>query len=169
MDKKVYEFISAKTNDPIVEWKTCAVSGKPFAIFQSDLEFYDKLSPVFNGVKYSIPAPTLCPEERERRRMAWRNEWKLYRRTCDASGKSIMAMYPDNCGYTVYDRKVWYSDQWDALDYGREYDFTKTFFENFELLNRAVPKKSLHIVDSMENCEYCNYGIFSKSCYLVNG
>jgi len=53
------------------------------------------------------------------------------------------------------------------MDYGREYDFTKTFFENFEALNRAVPKKSLHIVDSMENCEYCNYGIFSKSCYLI--
>jgi hypothetical protein len=55
------------------------------------------------------------------------------------------------------------------MDYGRAYDFSKTFFQNFEALNRAVPKKSLHLVPNLENCEYCNYGIFSKSCYLVNG
>lgn len=45
--KEVYEFISKETNDPIVEWKTCAVSGVDFAIYQSDLEFYKKVSPVF--------------------------------------------------------------------------------------------------------------------------
>lgn len=175
MERKVYEFISQQTNDPIVERKTCKVSGEPFAIFQSDLNYYEKISPTLEGSvheggkKYVIPAPTLCPEERERRRLSWRNERKLYRRNCDKTGKSMMSMYPEDCGYTVYDRKVWYSDARDAMDYGRDYDFSKTFFENYEALNRAVPKKSLHIVDSMENCEYCNYGIFSKSCYLVNG
>ena len=62
MQKEVYEFISSKNNDTIVEWKTCTVSGKQFAIFKSDLDFYDKISPIFNEKKYSIPTPTLCPE-----------------------------------------------------------------------------------------------------------
>ena len=83
MDKNVYEFISAQTNDPIVAWKTCTASGKPFAIFQSDLDFYDKISPTFDGKRFSIPTPTQCPEERQARRFAWRNESKLYRRKCD--------------------------------------------------------------------------------------
>ena len=78
-------------------------------------------------------------------------------------------MYPEKSEYKVYDRKVWYSDEWDAIDYGRDFDFSKSFFENFEALNKATPKKALHIVANMENCEYCNYGIFSKSCYLVMG
>ena len=169
MQKNVYEFISKQTNDPIVERKTCKISGTQFPIYQSDVDFYDKISPTFNGVKYTIPAPTLCHEERERRRMARRNEWSLYRSTCNASGKQIISMYPDNSWYTVYDWKIRYSDQWDAMEYGRDFDFSKTFFQNFEELNRVVPKKSLHIVASMENCEYCNYWIFSKSCYLVNG
>lgn len=169
MEKNVYEFISKQTNDPIVEWRTCAVSGTEFPIFQSDLVYYEKISPTLEGKKYLLPAPTLCPEERERRRLSWRNERKLYRRNCDKTGKSMMSMYPENSEYTIYDWKVWYSDARDAMDYGRDYDFSKTFVENYEALNRAVPKKSLHIVDSMENCEYCNYGIFSKSCYLVNG
>jgi hypothetical protein len=72
--REVYDFISRQTSDPIVEWKTCKVSGQPFPIYQSDVEFYDKISPTFNGKKFAIPTPTLCPEERERRRMAWRNE-----------------------------------------------------------------------------------------------
>ena len=83
MQKEVYEFISKKSSDPIVERRTCAVSGQPFAIFQSDKDFYEKISPTFNGKKYLIPTPTLCPEEREKRRLVWKNERKLYRRTCD--------------------------------------------------------------------------------------
>ena len=73
MDRKVYEFISKQFNDPIVVWRTCKVSGQPFAIFQSDVDFYDKISPTFNGKKYAIPAPTLCPEERLRRRCVFKN------------------------------------------------------------------------------------------------
>lgn len=73
MQKEVYEFISKHTNDPIVEWKTCALSDQEFAVFQSDLDFYDKVSPVYNWEKYLIPTPTLCPEERWRRRFLFKN------------------------------------------------------------------------------------------------
>ena len=45
---EVYEFISKQTEDPIVEWRTCSISGAKFAIFQSDLDFYKKLSPVLD-------------------------------------------------------------------------------------------------------------------------
>jgi hypothetical protein len=48
MKKNVYEFVSNKINDPIVEWKTCKISGSEFPIYKSDLEFYDKISPIFN-------------------------------------------------------------------------------------------------------------------------
>jgi hypothetical protein len=85
MERKVYEFISKQTNDPIVEWKTCKVSGKEFPVFQSDLDFYEKISPTFAGKKFQIPTPTLCPEERMRRRLIRRNDRKLYRRECDAT------------------------------------------------------------------------------------
>ena len=83
--RETYEFVAQKTNDPIVERKTCKISGQPFPIYQSDLDFYDKISPTFNGEKYQIPTPSLCPEEREKRRLAFRNERNLYRRKCDFS------------------------------------------------------------------------------------
>ncbi len=46
--KEVYEYVAQQTKDPIVEWKTCEVSGAQFPIYQSDLEFYDRISPVIN-------------------------------------------------------------------------------------------------------------------------
>ena len=132
MEKKVYEFISKQTQDPIVEWKTCKISGKPFAIFQSDVDFYEKISPTINGKRFLIPTPTLCPEERQRRRLVFRNERKLYKRTCDFSGKEIISIYSPDKQCRVYDQTIWRSDKRDPMDYGREYDFSKSFFENFE-------------------------------------
>jgi hypothetical protein len=34
-------------NEKIVETKTCLLSGKEFVVTDKDLEFYDKVSPVF--------------------------------------------------------------------------------------------------------------------------
>ena len=45
MQKSIYEFISQKTNDPIVERRTCKRTGEEFAIFQGDIDLLDKLSP----------------------------------------------------------------------------------------------------------------------------
>ena len=138
--REVYEFISTKTNDPIVQWKTCAISGAEFPIYQSDLDFYDKISPRLNGVKYSIPIPTLCPEERQRRRLMFRNERKLYKRKCDASGKDIISIYSPDSPYKVYEQNFRWSDNRDAMDYARDVDFSKTFSEQFLNLLGDVPK-----------------------------
>ena len=46
MKKEVYEFISKKNNDPIIERRACPWTGKEFAVFQSDVEMLDKLSPM---------------------------------------------------------------------------------------------------------------------------
>ena len=141
-DPSVYEFIAKQTNDPIMEWKTCRLSGTKFPIYQSDLDFYEKISPTFETskevgdkliaehpsyflwtsqgkLKVKIPTPTLCPEERQRRRLLFRNERKLYRRKCDATGKSIISIYSPDKPYKVYDQKVWNSDARDAMKYGQ--------------------------------------------------
>jgi hypothetical protein len=164
--REVYDFISRQTSDPIVEWKTCKVSGQPFPIYQSDVEFYDKISPTFNGKKFAIPTPTLCPEEREKRRLSFRNERKLYRRTCDFSGKPIISIYSPDKPFKVYDQKIWWSDERDAIEYGREYDFSKSFSENFKALLLAVPLPALTNLNA-ENAEYCNWCNYNKNCYLT--
>jgi hypothetical protein len=99
--------------------------------------------------------------------MSFRNERNLYRRTCDASGKQIISMYRPNNSYKVYDQKVRYSDSRDALDYGQEFDFNKTFTENFRSLSLQVPRPSMYNYFA-ENSEYCNCTNYQKNCYLTS-
>jgi hypothetical protein len=166
MQKNVYEFISKQTNDPIVKWKTCKVSGEPFAIFQSDLDFYEKISPTFNGKKFQISTPNLSPEERQRRRLLFRNERKLYKRKCDFTDKEIISIYSPDKPFKVYDQTIRWSDKRDPMDYGRDFDFSQTFTENFKALSDQVPKQALAVRES-ENCDYNNLCGFSKNCYMI--
>ncbi|MDR2189801.1 MAG: hypothetical protein LBP53_01005 [Candidatus Peribacteria bacterium] len=164
--RETYQFISRQTNDPIVEWKTCTVSGQPFPIYQSDVDFYEKISPTFDGKKFLIPTPTLCPEERQRRRLAFRNERKLYRRTCDFSGKEIISMYSPDKPFKVYEQEILWSDQWNPLDYGKDINWNVSFFQQFNELLHTIPLPSL-ITKMSENCKYVNNCGNSKNSYLI--
>jgi hypothetical protein len=164
--RETYDFISKQTNDPIIEWKTCKVSNQPFPIFQSDLDFYDKISPTFNGQKYQIPTPTLCPEERARRRYVRRNERKLYRRKCNFSGREIIGSYSPDKPFKVYDQKMYRTDERNPLEYGILFDEKQTFTAQFKLFFQSVPHPSLYSVNP-HNSEYTNFAINDKNCYLV--
>lgn len=80
----------------------------------------------------------------------------------------MIAMYPEGTVFPVYCRPCWYSDKWDALEYGREYDFSKPFFQQFKELQDVVPRIALQ-VDNCVNCEYANQMANCKNCYLVVG
>ncbi len=138
------------------ETKKCQNCQKEFTIEPEDFEFYEKIK---------VPAPTWCPECRVKRRMNWRNERTLYKRQCDMCGKSIISMFQQETPFTVYCYSCWWSDKWDVLSYAQKYDFEKSFFEQFQNLNRLVPKLSLYNVKSI-NSEYCNFDIGDKNCYL---
>lgn len=103
--------------------KSCLHCQSTFEITMENFDFYQKISPIFVDQKIEIPSPTLCPDCRQRRRMAFRNERNLYRRSCDASGKQIISIYKPDCGFKVYDQKIWWSDSRDAMTYEREFDF----------------------------------------------
>ena len=85
--------------------RTCALTGTPFTVEDEDLAFLEKISPVFGGKKYLLPPPTLCPTERHRRRLAQLNDCKLYKRTCSATGKSIVATFPPDSPLIVYEKE----------------------------------------------------------------
>jgi uncharacterized protein YbaR (Trm112 family) len=104
-------------SEKLVETKSCKHCNTSFPITDKDLEFYEKISPVFAGKKYSIPTPTLCPDCRQQRRLSFRNERKLYKRNCDATGKSIISIYSPDKPYKVYNQDFWLSDKWDPFSY----------------------------------------------------
>ncbi|MBI4235450.1 hypothetical protein HY604_04065 [Candidatus Peregrinibacteria bacterium] len=139
-----------------------------FEITDEDLEFYEKISPIFAGKKHLIPPPRLCPICRHQRRLAFRNERKLYTRKSDMSGKSMITIYSPDKPYKVYDQDEWWSDNWDSLEYGRDFDFTRNFAEQFRELYEEVPRVSLHTIGN-ENSYYSCYTLYLKNCYLLFG
>jgi len=136
--------------------KICKVSGKEFEVTEGDLKFYETMG---------VPVPQLCPEERQRRRLVWRNERNLYQRKCDGTGKDIISCYAPDGPHKVYHADYWWSDKWDPQDYGRDFDFERSFFEQFLELYEEVPLLHNFVVNN-ENCEYVNGANRCKDCYL---
>ena len=110
------------------ETKTCQNCQKNFIISPADFSFYEKMK---------VPAPILCPDCRFKRRATYRNERTLYKSVCKLCGKSVVTMYNPKGPYTIYCNECWWSDKWDQLESGRDYDFSKPFFtiENFVLVS----------------------------------
>ncbi len=147
--------------------QTCAQCQASFAVTDADLAFLDKVSPVFAGKKEPIPPPSLCPECRLIRRLAFYNGRTLHRRTCDATGKPIISVYAQDKPYVVYANDVWYGDSWDPLSSGRPYDPSRSFFAQFGELMRAVPFPALALFNDNVNSDFTNDNYKTKNGYLV--
>jgi hypothetical protein len=78
--------------------------------------------------------------------------------------KEIIAAYSPDVPHPIYCRECWYSDKWDARDYGRDYDFNKNFFEQFRELLGKVPRPAL-IGSNNVDSPYMNYTADVKNCY----
>jgi hypothetical protein len=139
-----------------METKICQNCKKDFIIEPDDFSFYEKMQ---------VPPPTFCPMCRVQRRMAWRNEGNLFKRISDYSKEEIFSAFSPDSPVKVYEKNIWLSDKWDAMDYGIDYDFNKTFFEQFRDLLYAVPLKNLNVVGGI-NSNYCNNFTDPKNCYL---
>jgi hypothetical protein len=139
--------------------KICQNCKQQFLIANEDFQFYERIK---------VPSPTFCPDCRLQRRMAFRNERSLYKDTCDLCKKSFVSMYSPDKPFTVYCKECWYSDNWDPLVYGQEYDWNRPFFEQFRELMRKVPRIGIMHIRNNVHSDYANYIADSKNTYLSN-
>src|SRR3989339_1931905 len=139
--------------------KICKNCSQSFEITDLDLKFYEKIS---------VPAPTHCLRCRKIKRLARINQLNLYERKCDATGVKIISNYHPSSAHKVYKQDYWYSDKWDALKYGMDFDFNMSFFEQFNELSLKVPKPALFTAYEFdENSEYTNHSGKNKNCYMI--
>jgi hypothetical protein len=147
-----------------MEYKTekrkCANCKKEFVVEPDDFSFYEKIK---------VPPPTWCPNCRIERKMVFRNERSLYKRKCDLCEEEKILIYPKDSPYQVYCCQCFYSDDWDGIKYGLDYDFSKTFFEQYAALYKDVPRLGIIKQGFHLNTEYVNRVSDSKNCYLIFG
>ncbi|MFA5829391.1 MAG: zinc-ribbon domain containing protein [Candidatus Gracilibacteria bacterium] len=138
--------------------KSCKQCGGSFEITDKDQAFYTKMQ---------VPQPNFCPDCRMQRRLTWRNERKLYNRKCDLCGSQIISIYSPDKSVKVYCHKCWWSDKWDPMKYGRDFDFNRPFFEQFKEMMLEVPVISINMHDDNVNCDYTHLSSGNKNCYLI--
>ncbi len=137
--------------------QTCRISDQQFYVSDWEQNFLKEMG---------VPLPTLSPYERMRRRLSYRNERNLYHRKCALTGKQMISSASDDKPYPVYSIDAWWSDAWNPLFFGRNYDFNRPFFEQFFALRNQVPRLALQQQQPMWNSEYCNCASQNKNCYL---
>ncbi|KKU78897.1 MAG: hypothetical protein UY05_C0045G0002 [Candidatus Peregrinibacteria bacterium GW2011_GWA2_47_7] len=74
-------------------------------------------------------------------------------------------MYSPGKPYPVYEQIFWWSDEWDPTDYGRPFDFNRSFFEQFHALQKVVPRLAIYNYNS-ENSYYTAYSGENKNCFM---
>ena len=140
-----------------VENRICQNCQQNFVIESDDFAFYEKIK---------VPAPTWCPGCRLIRRLAYRGERALYKDNCDKCGKNIVTIHAPDTPFTVYCSSCWWGDDWDATEYGKEYDFSRPFFEQLHELQKVVPCQATNLRNSTD-CNYCHGLVRCKNCMLV--
>lgn len=113
-----------------------------------------------------LPLPTISPLESFREMFAFRNETTLYNRICDKSKKEIISIHRPNTMFPVYSQDIWLSEENDPLQYGRAYDFSKPFFQQFFELSNIVPREA-QLTLNAENSPYVNINVNVKDCYFT--
>ncbi len=139
------------------ETKTCQNCKNRFTIESDDFNFYDRLR---------VPPPTWCPECRTARRAVFRNERNFYRRQCGLCKKDVISIYSVSAPFPIYCQECYWSDHWDPLFYGQEYDFSKPFFEQWKKLSDKVPRIALINRNSL-NTHYSHLSTNNKNCYFL--
>lgn len=139
--------------------RPCRQCQQIFANSPADLAFYERMA---------VPLPTLCPNCRQQRRLAWRNERSLYRGTCQLCGKAVISLYSADKPYTIYCQSCWQSDAWDPLHYGRDYEPGRSFFAQLRELQLQVPRMAITI-RNCENSDYAPWAADGKNLYLSAG
>ncbi len=121
----------------------------------------DSTSKIITQLGFS--KPQYCHICSWQRKMAWQNEYTLFKRACSATGKQLVAQYPDTVAFPVYERTYWNSDSWEIP--AISYDPERSFLLQHEELSKLVPRPHNQQVNA-ENSEYTNLCFNSANCYL---
>jgi len=153
--KKYFEEL--KLDEKGGQWRKCRFSGKDFYVRPEDIVFYRKIG---------VLLPTLSPHERARRRLAFLGYVDLFKIKSALTGKQIIAQYPPNTPYKIYEHQTWFGEGWDPMAFGRTYDPRLGFLEQYREFNLNVPRPNLFVSNSV-NTDFGNIIRNVKNGYLV--
>lgn len=140
-----------------METKVCKNCEQNFSLNDEDFEFLKK---------FEVPAPSHCPDCRSQRRYSFRCDRNFYRRNCDMCKKPIVSIISTDKPLKVFCNDCYMSDKYDPLEYGADFDFSRSFFEQFAEMRARVPRISIYNTQN-ENSDFTGHGSRNKNCYIT--
>ncbi len=132
----------------------CRQCKTDFKIPEVDREFHARLE---------VPAPTLCPDCRRCRRLAFWPYGIFRKRKCDLSGEQIITVISPERAFPVYKKDHWFSDNWNPPE--QEIDWDRPFFDQLYELQEKTPHAH-KLGKGSTNCEYADDTWYCKNAYL---
>lgn len=139
-----------------METKSCKACGQNFNLEADDFEFLKK---------FEVPAPTHCSDCRNQRRYSFRCDRNFYHRNCEMCKKPIVSIISTDKELSVFCNECYMSDKYDPLAYGVDFDFNRSFFEQFAEMRAKVPRISIYNTQN-ENSDFTGHGSKNKDCYM---
>lgn len=137
--------------------KNCSVCHQSFEIDELDQAYY---------LKRQVPLPKICPKHRLQQRFAFRNERKLFTRRCDATPRNIVSNVRPDAIFPVFHVDEWHKQNHD-VPFLNEFDFERTFFDQYADLWPRVPRMHKASAGNEENSEYSNHCGNCRNCYFI--
>src|SRR3989344_6437708 len=103
--------------------RICEHCKQNFIISEEELVLYKKVD---------IELPTLCNFCRIKLHLSFWMFGKFRKGKSDLSGESLITVLPEKNRYPIYTQTEWYSDKWDAMNFGIDYDSSRPFFEQLK-------------------------------------
>ncbi len=137
--------------------KICVDCEQEFEINSGDLVLYKKVN---------LKLPEQCFECGHKHRFAFSIFGKFRKGVSDLTGKNLITVLPDNPRYPIYKAHEWWSDGWDPMVFGQDYDSSRSFFDQLKELQEKVPRPH-QVGENNVNCDWCDDVWESKNCYLT--
>jgi hypothetical protein len=137
--------------------KLCTDCNKEFEITDAELTQYEKVG---------LELPIQCFFCRVKQHFAFWNFGKFRKAVSALSGESLITVLPMEPRYPIYKKEEWWSDAWDPLSFGQEYDSTRPFFEQLKELQEKIPRPH-QLGENSVACDWCDDVWEAKNCYLT--
>lgn len=151
---------------PVLQ-QICRVTGKPFEVSELEQELLQRAGTLHPMLKESFPLVDIHPLERLRMVFALSSTTSLYNAKSAISGQPQISRFDPALPYKICTYDEFFSDAVDNTLFGRDYDFSRPFFEQWHELTQAVYLCPLNNNNAV-NSPYANGAGNVKNCYLVS-
>lgn len=136
--------------------KTCEDCGVGYSVMPEDLDMY---------AVHGVPAPARCPDCRFRYLLSFWNFGRFRIAKSALSGQNIITVIPETAPFPIISRSEFVAEEFEALEYGIDYDPSQSFFEQVRGLQAKVPHPH-NLSNKNINSDWCDDVWESRECYL---